>query len=164
MMGLPAMNRSGGFTFIELMVTLAIMALLLMVAVPMVQLELQRQKEHELRVALAQIRAALDAYKLAADQGSIEVAAGESGYPKALDQLVEGVDNQRNPKKSRMYFLRRMPPDPMASEDASTPASRSWGLRSYASSAELPTAGEDVFDVYSKSDRIGLNGVPYGRW
>ena len=160
----PSGRRSGGFTFIEMMATLAIMAMLLTVAVPMVQLVQQRQKEHDLRLALAQIRAALDAYKLSVDQGSIEVAAGESGYPKSLDQLADGVENQRNPKRSILYFLRRVPRDPMSSAAASEPASRTWGLRSYASPAELPRAGDDVFDVYSTSGKTGLNGVPYARW
>lgn len=163
-MKLPARSRSGGFTFVELMATLAIMAMLLTVAVPMVQLVQQRQKEHELRLALEQIRAALDAYKLAVEQGSIEVAPGESGYPKSLEQLVEGVDNQRNPKKSKLHFLRRVPADPMSDTDVSLPASRSWGVRSYASPPEAPSAGDDVFDVYSLSGKTGLNGVPYARW
>jgi len=163
-MKLASRSRSGGFTFVELMATLAIMAMLLTVAVPMVQLMLQRQKEHALRLALEQIRTALDAYKLAVEQGSIEVAPGESGYPKSLEQLVEGVDNQRNPKKSKLRFLRRVPPDPMSDADASVPASRTWGLRSHASPAEAPSAGDDVFDVYSLSGKTGLNGVPYARW
>jgi len=149
---------------VELMITLAIMAVLATVAVPMMQLVMQRQKEHELRAALMEIREALDAYKHAVEQGDVQIKAGESGYPKSLDQLVDGVENQRHPNKNKIYFLRRLPRDPMDVGDESQPPSRSWGIRSYASPADLPAEGEDVFDVYSKSDALGLNGVPYRQW
>jgi len=157
------MKRLRGFTFIELMMTLAIMAVLVLVAVPMAQLEIQRQKEHELRLALTQIREGLDAYKRAADQGRIQLKLGESGYPKTLDELVEGVPDQRSPNKQDLYFLRALPRDPMFA-DATAAASDSWGLRSYASPPDDPAEGDDVFDVYSKSDKTGLNGVPYAKW
>lgn len=154
---------AAGFTFVELMVTLAIMAVLVLVAVPMAQIAVQRQKEHALREALSDIRAALDAYKRAADQGRITVRLGESGYPKALGDLVEGVDDQRSPSRQKLYFLRRLPADPMDANGASQPA-QSWGLRSYASPPDAPSEGADVFDVYSRSEKVGLNGVPYKQW
>lgn len=154
--------RVRGFTFIELMVTLAIMAVMVMVAVPMAQLSVQRQKEQELRAALIEIRDALDAHKRASDQGRISIRIGDSGFPKSLTELVEGVDDQRSPSKRKLYFLRRLPRDPMA--PASISAEESWGLRSYASPPDDPAEGDDIFDVYSRSEKVGLNGVPYRDW
>jgi general secretion pathway protein G len=155
--------RPRGFTFIELMMTLAIMGVMAAVAVPMTQLALQRQKERDLRLALAEIREALDAYKRASDQGRIVARLGESGYPKKLELLVEGVDDQRSPSRQKMYFLRRLPRDPMEA-DSRMPAADTWGRRSYASPPDQPAEGEDVFDVFSRSEKTGLNGVPYRQW
>ncbi len=157
------MKRAAGFTFIELIITLAIMAIMVSVAVPLAQLTMQRQKERDLRTALAEIREGLDAYKRASDQGRIVAKLGESGYPKSLEQLVEGVEDQRSPARQKMYFLRRLPGDPMAGDSSAAPA-QTWGLRSYASPPEDPEEGADVFDVYSLSDKQGLNGVPYRKW
>jgi general secretion pathway protein G len=156
-------RRQVGFTFIELMVTLGIMAVLVTVAVPLLQINAQRQKERELRSALTEIREALDAYKRASEQGRIPMRIGESGYPQTLTQLVEGVEDQRSPTRQKMYFLRRVPADPMAPPEEKNPAD-TWGLRSYESPPDAPAEGEDVFDVYSRSDKIGLNGVPYREW
>jgi len=156
-------RRSSGFTFIELMMTLAIMGVLALVAVPLAQLSMQREKERDLRTALIQIREALDAYKRASDQGRLQMRVGESGYPKSLAQLVEGIDDQRSPTRRKMYFLRRLPRDPMC-VDASVADEDSWGRRSYASPPDDPSEGEDVFDVRSKSDKIGLNGTAYSKW
>lgn len=152
-----------GFTFVELMVTLAIMAILVTVAAPLVQITAQREKERELRSALFEIREALDAYKRATEQGRIAVHLGESGYPKSLEVLVEGVPDQRSPTARTLYFLRRLPRDPMAATASDEPA-QTWGLRSYESPPDDPQEGDDVFDVYSKSERVGLNGVPYRDW
>ena len=157
------MKRIHGFTYVELMVSLAIMAVLLSVAVPTAQHVAQRQREHELREALASIRAAIDAYKLAGEQKRIAVSAGESGYPKSLQQLVKSVDDQQSPTRQKIYFLRRIPRDPMV-EVGGEATESSWGLRSYASPAEQPRSGEDVFDVYSSSELVGLNGVAYRDW
>lgn len=152
-----------GFTFVELLVTLAIMGVLAVVTVPMAQLVVQRQKEQELRTALFQIRQALDAYKRASDQGRVQMKLGESGFPKSLDELWQGVPDQRSPNQQKLYFLRALPRDPTFAE-ATAPAASTWSLRSYESPPDAPAEGEDVFDVYSKSTKTGLNGVPYAQW
>lgn len=152
-----------GFSLIELIVTLGILALLASIAVPLVQLTAQRNKEQEFRAALRQIREAIDAYKQAWDDGRIVKKVGESGYPKSIDLLVEGVDDQRTPDKSRIYFLRRVPRDPF-NRDKDITAAETWGVRSYTSPAHEPTVGSDVYDVYTFSDDVGINGIPYKEW
>jgi len=124
---------------------------------------MQRAKEHELRTSLRQMREAIDAYKQAVDEGRITKRANETGYPKSLEILVAGVEEAQNPKKVKIYFLRRIPRDPMA-PDSTLTAPETWGKRSYASPPDEPKAGDDVFDVYSLSAGIGLNAVPYREW
>ena len=156
-------GKQQGFTFIELMITLAIMATLATVAVPMAQVAQQRAKEHELRSALIEMREAIDAYKRASDNGRIKLSLGASGYPKKLDELVEGVPDQRSPSKQNMYFLRRLPHDPFQPREEGS-AADSWNKRAYASPPDNPSEGEDVFDVASRSTKAGLNGVPLNQW
>ena len=146
-----------GFTLIELLITVAILGLLASVAAPLAELSWQRGKEQELRSALREIREAIDAHKRAADEGRIERAADASGYPPTLATLVEGVAQKDKPQESKVYFLRRVPRDPMS-------GSAEWGLRSYASPADDPKPGKDVYDVHSKSDDVGLNKIPYREW
>lgn len=146
-----------GFTLIELLIVVAIVALLASVAAPLAELGWQRGKEQDLRHALREIRGAIDAHKRAADDGQIERKADASGYPATLALLVEGVPDKSDPKgESKIYFLRRVPKDPITGE--------AWGLRSYASPADSPQEGKDVFDVYSRSDELGLNRIAYKEW
>ncbi len=152
-----------GFSLIELLITLAIIGTLGAVVTPVAQVVIQREREQVLTRSLLEIRRALDAYKRASDEGRIAKAAGASGYPPNLDVLVEGVTDLRDPKRSKLYFLRRIPSDPMQS-DTGAAAQASWGKRSYDSPSDQPREGADVFDVYSRSSKTGLNGVPYGLW
>ncbi|HEY8102398.1 MAG TPA: type II secretion system protein [Burkholderiaceae bacterium] len=152
-----------GFTLIELLVTLAILGVLATVALPLAQVEIQRGQEQDLRRALREIRAGIDDYKRASDEGRIQKEIGNNGYPKNLSILVEGVVNQQDPKKNKIFFLRRIPRDPL-NPDTDIDEAESWGKRSYASEASDPQEGDDVYDVYSTSTKIGLNGVPYNKW
>ena len=131
------MKNATGFTFIELLIVVAILALLASVAMPLAEVTMQRNKEQDLRRSLREIREAIDAYKLAGDEGRIEKLAD-----KKTGQVV--------------YFLRRVPRDPLGEAE--------WGLRSYKSPPGSPQPGDDVFDVYTRSSDTGLNGVPYKDW
>jgi len=152
-----------GFTLIELVITVAIVAVLASVALPLNELVVQRAKEQDLRRALRDIREAIDAYKQAWDENHIAKSAGDSGYPKRLEDLVTGAEDLLSPKKARIYFLRRLPRDPFASDPNLGPA-ESWGKRSYLSPPDEPREGEDVFDVFSLSTATGINGRPYREW
>jgi general secretion pathway protein G len=157
-------GRTGrrGFTLIELVATLAILGILASLALPVVEMTARRHKEQELRYHLRQLRDAIDAYRRAWDDSRIVRNAGETGYPPSLERLVEGVEDQRDPEKRRIYFLRRIPTDPFAAPGLSGAAS--WGKRAYASSYDEPREGDDVYDVFSLSSGIGINGQPYRQW
>ncbi|TMH55724.1 MAG: type II secretion system protein [Betaproteobacteria bacterium] len=157
----PGLAR--GFTLIELVITVAIVALLASVALPVSELAVQRTKEQELRRTLRQIREAIDLYKQASDEGRIKKSIGDSGYPKKLEELAEGVDDLKSPKKEKIYFLRRIPRDPL-NADPTLSAAASWGKRSYASPPDDPREGDDVFDVFSLAPGKGINGQPYRDW
>lgn len=154
---------SRGFTLIELVVTVAIVGILALTAMPMLEMTSKRQKESELRAALRDIRSGIDAYRRAVEEGKVEKRVDESGYPRRLEDLAQGVDNIQDPQRVKIYFLRRLPRDPFAAEPALT-AAQTWGKRSYASPPDAPTEGADVFDVYSLAAGVGLNGVPYREW
>ena len=163
-MSAHATPRQFGFTLIELVVTVAIVGLLASVAIPLAEVSVKRSNEHELRLALREIRTALDAYKQAVKEGRIMNSIETSGYPKSLQVLVEGVPDASSPdKKKWIHFLRRIPRDPLF-PDPTRPDEETWGKRSYESSYDDPAEGDDVFDVYSMAPGTGLNGIPYRRW
>jgi general secretion pathway protein G len=154
--------RVTGFTLIELVVSLLILALIATMAMPMGEVIVQRNKEQELRKALRQIRESIDDYKQAYDDGHILKKVDSTGYPPTLAVLQDGVVDAKNPEEKMMYFIRRIPRDPFAPTDI--PAIDTWQLRSYDSSADSPHSGDDVFDVYSQAQGNGLNGIPYRDW
>jgi len=146
--------REQGLTLVELVVTVAILAILASAAVPMAYLQVRREKERELHHALWEMRDAIDHYKDLADSGGFQIKVGSHGYPPDLETLVAGVDVQG--KKIR--FLRRIPVDPMT-------GNRDWGLRSMQDDPSSDSwGGQNVFDVYSKSQGVGLDGTKYSDW
>ena len=154
--------RQQGFTLIELIATLTILAILASLAFPVAEVSARRMKEQELRLHLRTLRDGIDAYHKAWEEGRITQKAGSTGYPPNLERLVEGEDDLRAPQKSKIYFLRSIPTDPFAAPGLT--GSASWGKRAYASSHDEPKEGEDVFDIYSRSEETGLNGIPYRQW
>ena len=152
-----------GFTLIELVMSLAMIAILAAAALPMAELVVQRNHERDLRKALNEIREALDMFKRASDDGRIPRAVGASGYPANLNLLVNGVKDAKDPRGRFIYFLRRLPRDPME-PNADIPAEQTWGIRSYSTSSSEPKFVDDVYDVYSLSPKTGLNGLAYREW
>ncbi|RZI81340.1 MAG: type II secretion system protein [Rubrivivax sp.] len=152
-----------GFTLIEMVVVVLMVSILASAAMPLATLHKRRTQEADLRQALRTLRGAIDAYKHACDQGRIEKKEGESGYPPNLDVLVKGVADVSSPQGARIYFLRRLPRDPMA-DDASIPAAATWGLRSYASPPDAPMPGKDVFDIYPLEEGLAIDGTSYREW
>ena len=155
--------RQRGFTFMEIVVSLAIIAVLTSICLPLAEVSVQRKKENELRVTLRQIRGALDAYRQAFDDGRIKHEGGDTGYPKSLRVLVDGIDDAQSASGAKLYFLRRLSRDPFATDPAAPPE-QTWGKRSYASPANAPKEGKDVYDVYSLATGRGLNGIAYREW
>src|ERR1700674_5269073 len=147
-------RRQHGFTLIELIVATAILAILVGAAFPLVRMTIYREREHELRQDLWMMRDAIDRYKDAADRGAFQIKVGSEGYPPDLDTLVNGVDVQGK----KMRFLRRIPIDPMTSKPE-------WGMHSM---QDDPTSdswdGNNVFDVFTKSQDTALDGTKYKDW
>lgn len=152
-----------GFTLIELVVTVAILGLIATLALPLSEITVRRTKEAALRRALIEIRDAIDAHKLASDEGRIARKADDTGFPATLEILVTGVVDLRDPRGRRIYFLRQIPRDPFY-PDASASSLSTWGVRSYVSPPDDPRPGEPVFDVYSLAQGTGSNGIPYRQW
>jgi general secretion pathway protein G len=145
---------SAGFTLIELMAATAIALMLFTLAIPLVRVTVQRERERELRRDLWDMRDAIDRYKDAADRGMFQIKVGSEGYPPDLDTLVKGVDV--GVKKYR--FLRRIPVDPMTGKN-------DWGMRSMQDDADSDSwGGQNLFDVFTKSERTALDGTQYKQW
>lgn len=146
--------KQRGITILELIIAITILLVLMGAAVPVARLSIKRQKETELRRDLWEMRAAIDRYKDAADRNAFQIKVGTEGYPPDMDTLVKGVDVQGK----KLRFLRRIPVDPMT-------GNTDWGLRSM---QDDPTSeswgGQNVFDVYSKSNGTGLDGTKYKDW
>lgn len=150
-------RRVRGYTLVELVVVSATLAVLAGITMPVVKFTVKRSKEMELRAGLREMRAAIDEFKRYSDAGLIPIELGTDGYPKDLEVLVEGVDVVGQIDR-RVRFLRRIPIDPMTGDEE-------WGLRSYQDDWDATSwGGENVYDVYSLSGGVGLNGVPYAKW
>jgi general secretion pathway protein G len=147
-------KKARGFTLMELIVATAILVILTSLAIPMARIGIKRERERELRHDLWEMRDAIDRYKDAADRGAFQIKLGSEGYPPDLETLVKGVDS--GGKKVR--FLRRIPIDPMT-------GNTEWGTRSMQDDPDSDSSsGDNVFDVYTKSTGVGLDGTEYKSW
>lgn len=161
---------AAGFSLVELLAVLAILGTLAAAIMPLGETVLATQRERELRHALWEIRGALDEYRHTAQTLGLVThapgaggAAGASGYPPSLQALVDGLPDPRpQARGQRIPFLRSIPRDPFA--DPALPAEATWRLRSYASPADRPEPGDDVFDVKSTSQAVGLDGTRHDSW
>lgn len=146
---------SAGFTLAELVMVVALIAVLSTMVLPVAKFTVKRRKETELRLALRQVRTGIDEYKRLSDQGLIPVKIGGEGYPESLDELVEGVEIVGGETKRR--FLRRIPLDPMTHDE--------WVLRSYQDDMDATSwGGENVYDLRTSSEGIALDGTEYAEW
>ena len=144
-----------GFTLAELVMVVALIAVLSAMALPVAKFTVKRQKEAELRLALRQMRTAIDEYKRMSDQGLIPIVIGGEGYPEELENLVEGVEIVG--QETKMRFLRRIPIDPMTHDE--------WVLRSYQDDVDSTSwGGENVYDVRTSSEGTALDGTKYADW
>jgi general secretion pathway protein G len=154
-------HQAGGYSFIELLVVVSILFVLASAAMPLAQVTSQRQREVELRRDLREMRTAIDKFKDAVDQGlipSTEVTPGSEGYPEKLEKLVEGVNAAGDASGRKLKFLRRIPIDPMTGKN-------DWGMRAYQDKPDSSSwGGQNVFDVYSKSEGQALDGSKYKDW
>jgi len=150
-------RRARGYSLTELVMVCACILILTAMIVPVTRFGLVRQRELELKTALRTMRNAIDDYKRLSDQGLIPIEIGTEGYPKSLDVLAEGVDLVGQVKKKRR-FLRKIPTDPMTGK-------AEWGLRSYQDEPDSTSWGrQNVYDVYSLSDGVGLDKTRYKDW
>jgi general secretion pathway protein G len=152
---------SRGYTFIELIVVSAVLAILASAIVPLTRVTMQRQREIDLRRNLREVRTAIDKFKDAVDLGIIpqtEVSPGSEGYPKTLEQLVEGASVANDASGRRLKFLRRVPIDPMTN-------TTEWDLRAVQDDEDSRSwGGGNVFDIRTKSGGTALDGSRYRDW
>lgn len=150
-----------GYTFVELLVVTALVAILASAIMPLARITVQRQKEIELRRDLRELRTAIDHYKDAADQGmlnALELKVDNQGYPPDLETLVKGVPAAGDASGKKLKFLRRIPIDPMT-------GTNEWGRRSYQDRPDASTwGGQNVYDVFTTSEGVGLDGTKYRDW
>jgi general secretion pathway protein G len=150
-------SADSAFTFVELMASITIILLLTTIALPLARVQIQRNKETELRRELREMREAIDRYKDFADRGMIPVKADTFGYPPDLQTLVEGV-TLKGTATAKYKFLRKLPVDPMT-------GTADWGMRSMQDDTDSRSwGGQNVFDVFSKSDGTALDGTKYSDW
>jgi general secretion pathway protein G len=152
-------NSRSGMTLIELIVAFTILMILTSMAVPVARTQVRRIKERQLREAEAEIRKAIDKYKDLADSGKLGIQNQDTyGYPPTLDALVDGVKGSGQAADTKLKFLRRIPIDPMTGK-------REWGLRSMQDDPKSTGwGGQNVFDVYTKSNDKAADGTPYAEW
>jgi general secretion pathway protein G len=156
-MGMRKKNQRG-LTLVELIVAFTILSLLTTMAVPLARYRVRRDQERNLRLALDQIRKAIDDYKDASNAGKIEVKLGTEGYPESLDILVQGVKLLQSADGKKIKFLRRIPIDPMTN-------TTDWGKRSMQDDTDSQSwGGQNIFDVYTKSMERARDGTPYAQW
>jgi general secretion pathway protein G len=149
-----ARQTESGLTLVELIITIAIVAILASAAVPIARFQVKRTKERELRRDLWEMRDAIDRYKDAADKSAFQTKVDSYGYPPDLETLVNGVDVQGK----KVKFLRRIPIDPMT-------GTAEWGLRSNQDDPDSDSfGGQNVFDVHTKSYATALDGTKYSTW
>jgi general secretion pathway protein G len=151
-------RREAGLTLVELIVAFTILMVLTTMAVPMARWKVRRQKEHDLRYALRELRTAIDKYKDLADAQMIgPTKVGSENYPENLEILVKGV-NLTGSVDRKIRFLRRIPKDPMTD-------TYEWGMRSVQDDPEsLSWGGQNVFDVYTKTREKAADGTSYSEW
>ena len=153
----PNARKWRGFTLIELIAAISILLALSFLAIPLERVNIKRQREHDLRYALWQMRDAIDRYKDAADRNQIRVEIGSEGYPPDLETLVKGVQLGASSDR-KIRFLRKVPVDPMTGQ-------ADWGLRAVQDDPDSTSwGGKNVFDVYSKSMGTALDGTKYSDW
>lgn len=156
-MTMVSRSRSAGYTLAEMVMVVTLLMILSGIALPVAKFTHKRLKESELRLALRTMRSAIDEYRRYSDAGLIPIEIGTDGYPKELENLIEPIDLVGQVDR-QIRFLRRIPVDPMTGE-------AEWGLRSYQDDPDSTTwGGENVFDVYSESEGVGLNKIPYAEW